>query len=175
MILDLRDVMTSENKEVTKTVEIEFSSFESKLGDFPITKKTPFELRLVNEENKRLLIFGNTEVTLTIPCGRCLEDVSTEVGLAIEKEFSLEEQTDEEEDETEGYVNEFDLDVDRLIYGEILVNWPMKVLCKADCKGICKRCGCNLNLRTCDCQKTELDPRMAAIQEIGRASCRERV
>ena len=170
MILELRDVMTSENKEVIETVEIEASSFDSRIGTFPITRKSPFKLHLLNEENKRLLIFGDTEVTLTIPCDRCLRDVEMSIPLSINKTFSLEEEeelTEEEEDtEAEGYREGSKLDVERMIRNEILVNWPMKVLCREDCKGICKRCGCNLNITTCDCTKTELDPRMAAIQDI---------
>ncbi|MDD6168654.1 MAG: DUF177 domain-containing protein, partial [Lachnospiraceae bacterium] len=47
-----------------------------------------------------------------------------------------------------------------------LVNWPAKVLCKPDCKGICPKCGTNLNLETCDCEQGELDPRMAAFQDV---------
>ena len=58
------------------------------------------------------------------------------------------------------------LDVDRLIYDEILVNWPMKVLCREDCKGICRKCGTNLNYKPCSCDRTEPDPRMAAIQDV---------
>ena len=64
------------------------------------------------------------------------------------------------------YLIGFELDVDKLVYAEILVNWPMRVLCKDDCKGICKVCGMNLNKGACSCQRTELDPRMAAIQDI---------
>ena len=64
------------------------------------------------------------------------------------------------------YLIGFELDVDKLVYAEILVNWPMRVLCKDDCKGICKVCGMNLNKGACNCQRTELDPRMAAIQDI---------
>ena len=44
---------------------------------------------------------------------------------------------DEEMEETD-YLIGFELDVDKLVYAEILVNWPMRVLCKDDCKGICK-------------------------------------
>ena len=64
------------------------------------------------------------------------------------------------------YMKGFQLDIDKMVYDEILVNWPMKVLCREDCKGICKKCGTNLNVKTCDCEKSELDPRMAAIQDI---------
>ena len=89
------------------------------------------------------------------------------LGLEGYKELKVENGVvvDEEMEETD-YLIGFELDVDKLVYAEILVNWPMKVLCKEDCKGICKVCGMNLNKGTCDCRRTELDPRMAAIQDI---------
>ena len=49
---------------------------------------------------------------------------------------------------------------------EIILNLPTRVLCKEDCKGICNRCGANLNFETCDCDTRSLDPRMAVIQDI---------
>ena len=168
MILELEDVCTFENKEVQIEVTIDMTSFDSKLGNFPFIEKKPFELHIVNEENKRLLIQGETDVMIAIPCDRCLEEVQTKVHLSFDKKLPLEEAQEEGEDELEAadYMTGFHLDVDRLVYDEILVNWPMKVLCKDDCKGICKQCGVNLNLRDCDCSKTELDPRMAAIQDV---------
>ena len=165
MKVDMTEVISSENKSIAKEVEIEFASFDSKLGNFPITKKTPFTLQLTNEENKRLFMDAEVDVTIEIPCDRCLEPVDTTLHIVVSKELPIRVAETPEEEEQD-YVDGFNLDVDRLIYGEILVNWPMKVLCKEDCKGICKRCGVNLNLQTCDCQKTELDPRMAAIQDI---------
>ena len=56
--------------------------------------------------------------------------------------------------------------MDKLVLDEILVNWPDKVLCSEDCKGVCGSCGKDLNLGTCDCQDTGLDLRMAVIQDI---------
>ena len=52
------------------------------------------------------------------------------------------------------------------MYCEILVNWPMKTLCTEACKGICKKCGTNLNHSSCTCDTVELDPRMAKIRDI---------
>ena len=63
-------------------------------------------------------------------------------------------------------LEEHELDVDRLIYDEILVNWPTKVLCKDDCKGICPVCGQNLNQQDCGCDRQVIDPRMAKFQDI---------
>lgn len=166
MRVELADMISSENKEMSKQVEVELVSFDSKLGRFPIVKKVPFELKFTNESNKRLLIQGETEVTIAIPCDRCLEVVESLFPIKIDKEIDLTDGDQEKGMDGLNYMVGTNLDVDQLIFGEILVSWPMKVLCREDCKGICKRCGANLNLTECQCQKTELDPRMAAIQDI---------
>ena len=64
------------------------------------------------------------------------------------------------------YLQGYNLDVDQLVRDELLLNLPMKVLCDEDCKGICNRCGANLNHETCDCDRSSLDPRMSVIQDI---------
>ena len=167
MKIDLTNVMTSINKVEEKEVPIELSSFSSRLGDFPIHKKSPSLHRITNVENRQLLITGAVEIEVGLACDRCLEEVPTSLHFDINKELILQEGSavDEEMEETD-YLIGFELDVDKLVYAEILVNWPMKVLCKDDCKGICRVCGMNLNKGACDCQRTELDPRMAAIQDI---------
>ena len=166
MRIELADIITCEGKELSKQAEVELASFDSKLGRFPIVKKAPFVLKFTNESNKRLLIQGETEVTIAIPCDRCLETVERIFPITVDKELDLIGNDEEKSMEGSNYVIGTSLDVDQLIFGEILVSWPMKVLCREDCKGICKRCGANLNLAECQCPKTELDPRMAAIQDI---------
>ena len=167
MIIDISKVINSINKEISEEVVIEMTSFESRLGDFPILKKTPVTLYIANRENKQLLISGSVNMEVAIPCGRCLEEVPTQICFDIDKKLDINESVlvDDEMEEND-YLIGFELDVDKLVYAEILVNWPMKVLCKEDCEGICKVCGANLNKGDCGCQRTELDPRMAAIQDI---------
>ncbi|MCI8484567.1 MAG: DUF177 domain-containing protein [Lachnospiraceae bacterium] len=166
MRIELSEIISCENKEMSKQVEIELSSFDSKLGQFPIIEKAPFVMKFTNENNKRLLIQGETEVTIAIPCDRCLEEVDRDFSIAVDKEIDLTGSREEISMDGLDYITGTNLDVDQLIFGEILVSWPMKVLCREDCKGICKRCGANLNQTECQCQKTEPDPRMAAIQDI---------
>jgi len=166
--VDITDLLLTEDKVVEQEVKTELTSFQSKLGEFPITKKAPFILHLENQEKKFLAVSGETDVVIAIPCDRCLEEVSVPLHLVIDKRFSLQEETADEEADAEDmdYMRESALDVDRLIYDEILVNWPMKVLCRDDCKGICRKCGTNLNHGTCSCDQTEPDPRMAAIRDV---------
>ena len=167
MIIDISKVVKSINKEVSEEVSIEMNSFESRLGEFPILQKSPVVLHIKNQENKTLFITGSVDITVGIPCGRCLEEVPTQICFDIDKKLVIEDNTliDDEMEEND-YLIGLELDVEKLFYAEILVNWPMKVLCKEDCEGICNVCGANLNKGDCGCQRTELDPRMAAIQDI---------
>lgn len=167
MKIDISTIVKSVNKECVEEVSIEMESFTSRLGDFPITKKSPLFLTIANRENKEIKLSGSVELEVGIPCGRCLAEVRTPIHFNIDKTLQISENglVDEEMEETD-YLIGFVLDVERLVYAEILVNWPMKVLCKENCKGICKVCGMNLNKGACGCQRTELDPRMAAIQDV---------
>jgi uncharacterized protein len=165
--IDVSKLAKSINQELTEEVEIGLSSFESRLGDFPITKKAPVTLHIRNEEDAALYLSGSVDIEVMMTCARCLDDVPTPIHFEIDKCLSIKEDgLVDEEMEQPDYLIGFILDVDKLVYAEILVNWPMRVLCREDCKGICKVCGMNLNKGACSCQSTDLDPRMAAIQDI---------
>ena len=58
------------------------------------------------------------------------------------------------------------LEVDELVYTEVILNLPSKHLCKADCKGLCFKCGKNLNEGDCGCKSDEPDPRFAKLREL---------
>ncbi len=166
-MIDISTIVKSINKETIFDVVLGLSSFESRLGDYPILKKQPISLRVANQENAAVHITGTVDIDVSIPCGRCLEEVPTNIHFDIDKTFKISDGAlvDEEMEETD-YLIGFELDVDKLVYAEILVNWPMRVLCKDDCKGICKVCGMNLNKGTCNCDSFVPDPRMAAFQDI---------
>ena len=174
MNVDISGITKSINREMICDVALSMETFRSQMGDFPIIRKEPIELHIQNRENAELLLTGRVEIEVEIPCDRCLSTVLTPIHFDIEKKLAIKEAehakdesvTFDDEMEEPDYLIVFDLDVEKLVYAEILVNWPMKVLCKDDCKGICKVCGMNLNKGACSCQKTELDPRMAAIQDI---------
>lgn len=168
MLIKLSDVLAYDNKVLQKKVQLEMDTFDSKIGSFDVVDKSDVELLITNIGNKKITIEAKADLSVMIPCDRCLEPVKTKFHIDAEKEVNMnlsEEDRVNELDEND-YIIGYDLDVDKLIYGEILVNWPMKILCKNDCKGICNRCGANLNLGECGCDRTELDPRMAVIRDI---------
>ena len=158
-MIDISTIVKSINKETTIETELTLTSFESRLGDYPILKKQPISLHISNVENAAVHITGTVDIDIAIPCSRCLEEVPTNMHFDIDKTLKITDGAlvDEEMEETD-YLIGFELDVDKLVYAEILVNWPMRVLCKDDCKGICKVCGMNLNKGTCSCDSFVPDP-----------------
>jgi uncharacterized protein len=168
MLINLSDVLSHEDKEKHLDAEITMNSFRTQLGEFSIVEKTPLRLTITNMGKKVIRINGHADFVLAIPCSRCLEDVNTQISVEIDRELDMklsESERIEKLDEN-NYLTGYNLDVDNLIYNEILVNWPMRVLCGEDCKGICNRCGTNQNLNHCDCDENDLDPRMAVISDI---------
>ena len=105
-------------------------------------------------KEKELEITGNCEVTVVIPCDRCLTDVTIKIPLEIHKRVSVASEEVEETDELDetNYIDGYNFDVEQLIYNELLIGWPMKILCSEDCEGICNVCGQNLNEGTCNCE-----------------------
>ncbi|MBC8572366.1 YceD family protein [Jingyaoa shaoxingensis] len=168
MQVDLHDILKIDGKKMQINAELEMDQFHGTFGDYPIIRKSPVSLEIMNKGERNLQIKGSAEVVLAIPCDRCLEEVDTPIPLDFEKEVDM--KLDEEERiqalDEQYFIEGYNLDVDKLVCSEILVSWPSKVLCKEDCKGLCNTCGTNLNLKTCDCEPTDLDPRMAQIQEI---------
>ena len=78
--------------------------------------------------------------------------------------------TEDEEDDDQNFMEGYQLDVETFVHNEIIGNWPAKILCKEDCRGICPVCGQNLNERDCGCDTFVPDPRMAVIQDIFNAN-----
>lgn len=168
MQIALNDVLKEDGKVLRLCPELGLDAFDVKNGKYPITQKSPVSLVLTNKGRRKLFIQGKAELIIRIPCGRCLEDVPVRFSLDFGREVDM-NLTEEERrgalDEC-AYIHGYDLDVDELVYSEILVNWPLRVLCKEDCKGICSICGKNLNHGACGCDHTDFDPRMAQIRDI---------
>lgn len=98
-------------------------------------------------------------------CDRCAEDIERSYSFDLNK--IIVQKMENENDDYDNYivVENNILDLDDLIYQEIQLFLPQKMLCKDDCKGICFKCGKNLNKENCDC-KPDVDPRMEALLQL---------
>ena len=166
MLINLSDVLSEHHKPIDKVVPVEMTEFQSTLGAMPILKKSDAHVVVKHVKQRELLISGECNFVIEIPCDRCLEPVATELDITFENNVDLNADEQVDELDEKNYIDGYNLDVEKLLYNEILIGWPMKVLCSEDCKGICNTCGQNLNLGTCDCEDTSLDPRMSVIRDV---------
>lgn len=111
-------------------------------------KAEPFELEIANiGGGKKYTMSGGLSVTVEAPCARCLEPVTFVCELVFDRELDLGKKEEQEDSlDEEPYLSGYSLDVDQLVCNELLLSLPMRVLCSEDCKGICNRCGTNLNI-----------------------------
>ena len=170
MLVNLTEVFTAEEKVVQVTVPLEMAEFRSKTGTFQIIEKSPVQLTMSNLGVGKALVEGMEEITLRMECDRCLEPVPVTLKLAFSREVTSQDTADSTQlEENENILEGGQLNIETLINNEILMNLPDKVLCRPDCKGICKQCGQNLNEGECGCDDFVPDPRMAAIKDIFNA------
>ena len=168
MLINLSDVLSEQHKTIDKIVPVEMTDFKASYGCFPIIEKQDAHIVVKHVKQRELMIEGQAKMLLEVPCDRCLESVQVPFVLEFTKNVDLQESSEVQSDDLDekNYIDGYNLDVDKLLYNEILIGWPMKILCSEDCKGICNVCGQNLNQGTCDCEDTSLDPRMSVIRDV---------
>ncbi len=168
MLVSLSEIMNTKDKIVRIDAPIELESFDYQGNSYSFAYKEPVKLTIKNLGSRTVMIEGSTNISLNLNCSRCLKEIIYPMDLSIQKEIDFnfsEEERAEGLDET-NYIIGYNLDVDTLIYDEILIGFPMKLLCSEDCKGLCRNCGTNLNEKSCDCDTFVYDPRMSVIRDI---------
>ena len=168
MFINLTDVLTSENKVVKAQPDIELSNVHVGSEEFTVRVSSPVKLILTNIGKGEARIEGKAEFVLDMQCDRCLKPITQPLVLDFSRDVYAPDKLaglpDEAEDQE--FVEGYQLNVDDLLRNEIIINWPTKVLCKPDCKGICRQCGQDLNTGTCSCDTFVPDPGMAVIKDI---------
>jgi len=171
MLINLTDVFSVEGKDREECYDLEAHKISYMGNDYEVLDKSPIHLYCSNIGTGKALVRGEADVVLSVPCDRCLKEVKVSVPIRFEEEIlSPDGEQQPEEDEKQAFMQGYELDLEVLMNSEILVNMPVKVLCKPDCKGICKQCGHDLNEGDCGCDTFVPDPRMAAIKDIFNAN-----
>jgi len=112
-----------------------------------------------------ILVQGSVDTQLELSCVRCLEAYTMPVTLDVEEIFRLPD-TSPIPDQPYAMTSDGAIDLTPLLRELTWIAIPLKPICRPDCKGLCPHCGANLNQGTCDCQKKEIDPRWALLQDL---------
>jgi uncharacterized protein len=122
--------------------------------------------------HETVFIEGSLETTVTANCCRCLEATHLPVKTNFRYTFVPEKKGSKQEDElsTEdleyGYFQDDVIDLDNLIFEQVMLQIPMKILCTDACKGLCAHCGMNLNTASCGCHTDFIDERLAVLKKL---------
>ena len=112
-----------------------------------------------------LVMTGKITTCLHGVCDRCASDFTADVELPVDVVLVTELSNEDSEDEWVFPLEADCADLEDIVRTVFVLNMDSKLLCKPDCKGLCCRCGKNLNEGPCSCQK-ELDPRFAALRQL---------
>lgn len=170
MFVNLTEVLTNEDRVVSMQVEPQITEVSVGGGTYSVCFPSAVDFVFTNTGKGRAKIEGETAYILEAGCDRCLKPVKQKVALSFTREVWAPDVADDPSVyEEQPFMDDFQLHVEELLHSEIVTSWPMKILCKLDCKGLCPKCGRDLNTGTCDCDSFVPDPRMAAIKDIFEA------
>ena len=162
MIIGFSDITSR----VQRTKDI---SYESKEDSFFFdNEKIEFASNLIVNGNIEydaglIILRGKVKTNLKLTCSRCLDTFIYPIDIDIEERFTND---DSNLDEDVIFVKGDEIDITEIVENAIISSSPIKILGKEDCKGLCQKCGCNLNHETCSCENDDVDVRLAKLREL---------
>lgn len=155
--------------EVTKV----YAPGDLDLGATEFRQVSPLNVTAVAELlGSEVRIQGHLGTRLMAQCDRCLTDVE----LPLERDFDLfyrpikaiarQEEVEVPQDELEvGFYSDDGIELAEVATEQVILSLPMKVVCRADCRGLCPICGADRNRAECRCAATHSDSPFALLRE----------
>lgn len=163
MLLGLSKIIDSPGQSVSFSTSVDLSDLCYGVS-YPVSEPVLAE-GIVRNTAGVLMMQGSVSTTIHGICDRCATDFDREIRFPLDVVLVTEFSNEENEDEWVFPLEGDSADLDDIVRTVFVLNLDSKLLCKDDCKGLCMRCGKNLNDGPCGCQK-ELDPRFAALRQL---------
>ncbi|MFH1519121.1 MAG: DUF177 domain-containing protein [Candidatus Omnitrophota bacterium] len=126
------------DKAIEVEEEIPASSWEIDSSDIAFINSICLKSKFLRV-GEEIIVDSSVTTQREIICSRCLLTAQQTIDYNFKRAYKVSE------------LGEY-LEINDDIREDILLNFPMKVLCKEDCSGICPVCGVNLNQQQCNCQ-----------------------
>lgn len=161
MVIDVRPILHTPGKRLEFQFSLDLSDLEFD-GQRPVSRPVAVTGEVRNTADL-LELELTARTTLDVVCDRCgkafLQDKEIACGCMLAEELQ-----NEESDEIV-LLEDGKADAGDLARTAFILGMDSKHLCSEDCKGLCPRCGADLNLGPCSC-KREPDPRLAALASL---------
>lgn len=144
-------------------------SYEADLHDLEMNGEYPFKLPVkisgtIHNRLGVLELHGDIAAAYETRCARCLKPVSVTINAVCDSVLSYSKENEERDDI---YLLESDfVELDDVMIPALLLEVNMTYLCKEDCKGLCQKCGADLNAGECSCEKQPIDERLAILKTL---------
>ena len=164
MVLNMGPILRGE---ITR-MEIEYTLVPESIYDVEFPEPAKVKGYLTDDAGY-MQLFLRATLPYKGNCARCLTPVSGEFSLdftrTVVAEGSMSEERLAEMDDSYAMIENGRLDVDTLLLEELLMCFPMRLLCREDCRGLCDHCGKPLGDGPCTCHEKEIDPRLAILKK----------
>ncbi len=119
---------------------------------------------IIENHSGLVLLSGRIEPDFRVECARCGTEFSYTQPIDLSAKITEKLAND---DEGEFLVIEnASLDVEDLVRSTLILELPSRYLCSEDCKGLCPKCGSDLNHGSCSCDLSERDPRWSVLADF---------
>ncbi|NLL82485.1 MAG: DUF177 domain-containing protein [Tissierellia bacterium] len=110
----------------------------------------------------------NIYYSINTDCNRCLKPTTVKIETVLSEKIIIDKgnTNSDKYDEEYIYLQDSLLNLDDYIWSQVVISLPMKILCSDNCKGLCPRCGIDLNTQSCDCMENTIDPRLEKLKEL---------
>ena len=161
MLIDVRPILHIPGKDLNFQFELDLSDMEFG-GRNPISRPVIVE-GAVRNRAEVLYLELTAHTTLDAVCDRCGKAFLQEK--TISYSCMLAEELQNEDNDDIVLLESGRVDAGELARTALILGMDTKTLCSEDCKGLCPRCGADLNLGPCSCKK-EADPRLAVLAKL---------
>lgn len=118
-------------------------------------------------------LVGNFSTRMEMRCARCLEPVSRDIRGNFDllyrpqgSDAGVEDRSIQGGEAEIGYYRGEGLQLEDALREQVLLALPYKTVCRDECRGLCPRCGSNLNNESCTCPESPTDMRWEALKDL---------
>ncbi len=164
MIIDVSSILKEFGGKLSVDLETTIEPFD--FGGEEYTLEAPFKVigQIVNN-GKSLQLTADVVTVLGTRCARCLADIDVDMNFSLDEHFVRSEDgtpTDDEVITFDGHT----IELDTVVFDNLLMNIGGRYICDDDCKGLCPECGADLNEGECGCNREFIDPRWAGLADL---------
>jgi uncharacterized protein len=161
MLLNVKPILHTPGKRMDFQFSMDLSDLEF-AGRYPVTQPVEVTGQVRNTADV-LELELTARTTLDAVCDRCGKAFPQEKEVTYQ--CLLAEELQNEDNDEIVLLEDGQADVGDLARTAFILGMDSKTLCSEDCKGLCPRCGADLNLGPCSCKK-EVDPRLAVLAKL---------